>query len=345
MSNATEHRQSNIELLRIICMLFVVMQHFWGHALYPQLQSSNDTTSPAASFITLGFMYIAVNCFVLISGYFRIKTTLYKFVSFTFLVIFYNFLSLAFLRLAGGGTIGRSLILSTFINCYNNWWFINCYVYLMLVAPILNKAIEQFTSKQLLNVIIFISIADLILGYLMNMDNGYSFIHFIFLYVIGAYISKERIFFDNLKHWHYLLIYIICALLWGLVAFATSGKDVYFKTNLAYNNPIIIIASIAFFNLFRKLSFSNSLVNKIASLAIASYLIQDGIGRMLYPWFEKLFYNDSVLMNNATMIVGGIVWFIGCSFIEILRQYIWRGVEKTATLIPPLHLKRVRKNS
>lgn len=345
MNKTTTSRQSNIELLRIICMVFVVMQHFWGHALYPELQSSNDTTSPAASFITLGFMYIAVNCFVLISGYFRIKTTLYKFVSFTFLVVFYNLLCLSFLRIAEGGTIGRSLILSTFINCYNNWWFINWYVYLMLIAPILNKAIEQFSRKQFLNAVIFVSIADLILGYLMNMDNGYSFIHFIFLYIVGAYISKEPSLFDKLKRKHYLLIYIICAILWGIIAYVTSGEKVYFKTNISYNNPLIIIASIAFFNLFRNIQLSNSLINKIASLAIASYLIQDGIGRMLYPWFGKLFYNDCVLMNIATMIVGGIVWFIGCSFIEILRQYLWRGIEKIATLIPPLHQKKVRENS
>ena len=160
-------RESGFELLRIICMLFVVMQHFWGHALYPELQSSNDTTSPVASFITLGFLYIAVNCFVLISGFFRIKTTFRRFIRFTFLVVFYNFLSLAYVRLSGGGTIGKTLILSSFINCYDNWWFISCYVFLMLIAPFLNKAIESLSPKKLLQSVIFVGIADQVLGYLM----------------------------------------------------------------------------------------------------------------------------------------------------------------------------------
>ena len=337
MDNTKSSRQSNIELLRILCMLFVVMQHFWGHALYPELQSSNDTTSPAAAFITLGFLYIAVNTFVLISGYFRIKTTFYKFVRFTFLVIFYNFISRAFLRIAYGGTIGKSLIISTLIHCYDSWWFIKCYVYLMLIAPILNKAIEQFSHKQFLQTILFVSIADIILGYLMQMDNGYSFIHFIFLYIIGAYISKEGAFFDKLKRRHYLLIYILCAVLWGVVAYITSGKKVYFMTNLSYNNPLIVIASIAFFNLFRKTSITNNkIINKVASLAIASYLIQDGIGKMLYPWFGETFYNDSVWINIATMIICSIVWFIGCSLIDLVRQFLWRSIVKLSKLIPPI---------
>lgn len=344
MDNIKPARQSNIELLRIICMLFVVMQHFLGHALYPELQSANDTTSPAAAFITLGVLYIAVNCFVLISGYFRIKTTLFKFVSFTFLVVFYNFLSLAYLRIADGGTIGKTLILSTFKHCYDSWWFINCYVYLMLIAPILNKAIEHFSQKQLLHAVIFVSIADILLGYLMKMDNGYSFIHFIFLYIIGAYMGKEAALFDRLKRWHYFLIYIICVILWGIIAYLTSGDKIYLQTNQSYNNPLIIIASIAFFNLFRKSTINyNKLINTVAPLAIASYLIQDGIGQMLYPWFGAEFYNDNVWVNIATMIVCSIVWFVGCSLIDLIRQYLWCGIVKVATLIPSIHHKTVRK--
>ena len=60
MDNKRTNRESGFELLRIICMLFVVMQHFLGHALYPELQSSNDTTSPVTTFMTLGFLYVAV---------------------------------------------------------------------------------------------------------------------------------------------------------------------------------------------------------------------------------------------------------------------------------------------
>lgn len=196
--------ESNFELLRIVCMLFVVMQHFLGHALYPELQSSNDTTSPAASFITLGFLYVAVNCFVLISGFFRIKTTVRRFIRFTFLVVFYNFLSLAYVRIAGGGTIGRTLILDTFIRCYKNWWFVSCYVYLMLLAPIINKAIEQFSQRQCLRSLMFVGIADLLLGYLMKMDNGYSVIHFIFLYVLGATLANTPLCWINLHGYsHY----------------------------------------------------------------------------------------------------------------------------------------------
>ena len=336
-------RESNFELLRIVCMLFVVMQHFWGHALYPELQSSNDTTSPAASFITLGFLYIAVNCFVLISGFFRIRTTVHRFIRFTFLVVFYNFLSLAYVRIAGGGTIDLLLIFKTFKHCYNNWWFVSCYVYLMLLAPIINKAIEHFSQRQCLHSIMFVGIADLFLGYLMKMDNGYSVIHFIFLYVLGAYISKYSSLLDKLTRLQSLSIYIACALLWGIIAYATSGKNVYLMTNISYNNPLIVIGALSFFVLFRNIHFKSKIINKIASFAIASYLLQDGIGSWLYPWFGEMFYIDNILMNIATMIVCSIVWFAGCSLIDIARQYMWKAIEKTANRFQPIHCFNQRK--
>lgn len=326
--------ESNFELLRIVCMLFVVMQHFWGHAFYPELQSSNDTTSPATSFMTLGLLYVAVNCFVLISGYFRIKTNFYRLFSFTFLCVFYNCLSLSFLRLAGGGTIGRTLILSYFTDCFKNWWFISCYVFLMLIAPFLNKAIESFSNKKLLQSVIFVGIADQVLGYFMNMDNGYSLIHFIFLYVLGAYISRGSNFLDKLTRMHSLLIYIICTLIWGIIAFATSGKNFYFMTNISYNNPLIVIGSLSFFNYFRNIHFSSSVVNTIASFSIAAYLIQDGIGRELYPWFNTVFNQNSVIMNIVVMIVCSLTWFIGCCIIDFVRQYLWKVIEKWIKPIP-----------
>ena len=65
---AENKRESNIDCLRIISMLMVVCLHFFSHgglnsALKPSLNW-------AAGNLLLAACFVAVNCFVIISGYY-----------------------------------------------------------------------------------------------------------------------------------------------------------------------------------------------------------------------------------------------------------------------------------
>ena len=67
-SNKQSMRQSNIELLRIVSMFFIVLEHilimgteFFSASISNQLYVANSI---------IGFTYIGVNCFILITGYF-----------------------------------------------------------------------------------------------------------------------------------------------------------------------------------------------------------------------------------------------------------------------------------
>ena len=68
-------RYTKFELLRIVCMLFVIMEHLVPHI--------NDMQNIYGGYYTgniiRSFCIIAVNCFVLLSGYFGIKMKLKKF--------------------------------------------------------------------------------------------------------------------------------------------------------------------------------------------------------------------------------------------------------------------------
>ena len=68
-------RESNIELLRIIVMLFILMHHLIVHALCPSVLSGKVELSAeyATYSIMEGFFYVGVNVFLLISGYFGIR--------------------------------------------------------------------------------------------------------------------------------------------------------------------------------------------------------------------------------------------------------------------------------
>lgn len=62
-------RNYNLDLLRIISMIFVVVLHCCGHG---NLLNNVSAFSANGLFLRIidSFAYVAVNCFVLISGYF-----------------------------------------------------------------------------------------------------------------------------------------------------------------------------------------------------------------------------------------------------------------------------------
>ena len=68
-------RNSNIELLRILCMLMVVILHFNNNGANTGIVNMPEllTTRLTWGFLVESFCIVAVNCFVLVSGYFGIK--------------------------------------------------------------------------------------------------------------------------------------------------------------------------------------------------------------------------------------------------------------------------------
>ena len=66
-------RDSNVELLRLIAMFFILCHHFINNSLYNFGLQNELTTEYGVYSILEGFFYVGVNCFLLISGYYGIR--------------------------------------------------------------------------------------------------------------------------------------------------------------------------------------------------------------------------------------------------------------------------------
>ena len=177
-------RQSNIELLRLLCMFLIVLQHVIKSAVYPEIQTDGLWT--AGSYIgafSLGFVCIAVNCFILISGYFGIKFKLRHLVNLYTICAFYNLIAYGIHIGLDDAHIGKSLILNTlFPFSHSTWWFINCYVQLFFLSPLLNIAISHLSKQSHLFIIVLMAIINTYLGHfwhtlLYDECNPYLYIH------------------------------------------------------------------------------------------------------------------------------------------------------------------------
>ena len=133
-------RNSSIEMLRILAMLGIVIMHTNGTVM-----EHGSGTGFAWTQIENSIFNAGVSIFVLISGYFGIRRSTQKLIELESTVIFYAVLS----ALVGCYFGKASILIKAFIpvstNCY---WFISCYILLMIFSPYINRAIDSMSELQ-----------------------------------------------------------------------------------------------------------------------------------------------------------------------------------------------------
>ena len=137
-------RQSNIELLRIVVMYMILLLH----ANF--LIFSRPRGFEVSFFFRMGaesMTIIAVNVFVLITGYFGTTLRLTKIANLCFQVLF-AVVPVTLLMLAFNLVEFNSINDIAHGFCFWNYWFINAYIGLVFLSPILNMAVKNFTRHQ-----------------------------------------------------------------------------------------------------------------------------------------------------------------------------------------------------
>ena len=302
-----KERQSNIELLRIICMFMIIMHHFVVNVWYPNMLATPVPSTIGESVFLLShcLFFIGVNCFVLISGYFSIKTSLRGFLHLYGFYAFYAFL-IALSHYFGDSQYTQ---LSLCEKCFhiavhslmpwdnNNFWFLNAYLGLFMVAPLLNAAIANLTKSNYIRILVLLTILNVIFGNILSIDLlntwGFCVAQFIYLYMIGGYIRNHISVNVVQKHrWGNFGVYIISAALWAtfvtIQLYEIPFIARFFKA-FSYNNIFVLIAAIGFFLFMLSFDVKSRTINWLASSCLAAYLLQ---GSMLpYSWYTGLLEN------------------------------------------------------
>lgn len=287
-------RESNAELLRLICMFFIVFHHILVHGAYPELLggggaaiTSND--AKIALFLN-GLFFPAVNIFILISGYYGIKPTVRKFFNLYTFCVFYGLLNYIAYIITTGQQIGRSIIKETLFPFANShYWFIPCYIALFCMAPLLNRFIQESSKKEFGITIILLTFVNVWIGYIGNrtgINDGYCVMQMIYIYVIGGFIRR----FINVesirnKRWILLSLYILLGILWAVSGLIQTKRGLF-----TYNHPFNILGAIAFFLFAMTFNFKSRAINWLSSSSLAVYLIQSAsvATTLLYPKMKSL---------------------------------------------------------
>lgn len=314
-------RNSNFELLRLISMLLIVAHHYSIHGNW-NMDDSINLNRLFIQFLSIGGK-LGVNLFVMITGYFMIKSniklnSLIKLVTQTwFYSVLFFFINQYFQIVPVDGLI----ILKSFLPIiFNSYWFITSFVVLFLLIPYLNILINNLNQRQ--HLILLMSL--IVLNVLIPINLGFGSVDwFIFLYVLGSYISLYPKLFSNARQW-YLTIFILTYLgVFGTIVILDYLKVISPLYFISENSPFILICSISLFSYFKNLIIGNNrIINTMASSVFGVYLIHDNIFARTILW-ERIFKNSEYLNSNYLMlhaVVAILLTFTTSLALDLIRN-------------------------
>lgn len=341
-------RLSNIELLRLVAMFMVIVLHY----LYKS-SLLTSTTAPFQAYSYLAwliesFAIVAVNAYVLISGYFMCKSSLKisRLLDIFFQALWYSVLIPVVLILLGildPATLTTYDILQFIFPVHmEQYWFITAYVVMMLFVPILNLAIKHMNQKQFLLLTVLLTGYELlpksILPFEFAVDEaGYNALWLICLYLIGAYIRIYGIsFFENCKK--SLVCYVLGVL--GMYASLLVMRVIYFKwdafgkhINFAfnYNHIFCLFTAIAFFYTFLYINIPegkiSTVIRAISPYTLGVYLLHEH-SLVRYEWVKWFGVTEpeSLVVFVVELVLTCLIVFVVGIGVDFVRAIVFRFV-------------------
>lgn len=107
------------------------------------------------------------------------------------------------------------------------YWFLSCYVWLLLLAPVLNRYAESATKREfalfLGSYYFFVCVVEWWMSASNELHMGFSVLAFVGLYLLARYIRLHGERWCKLSPWYDLLIFVGSTLLSAVSALALVG--------------------------------------------------------------------------------------------------------------------------
>lgn len=327
-------RCSNLELYRIIVMILIVAHH------YVVCSGLTDANGPIYSNLMSGksIFYLlfgawgksAINCFVLITGYFMCKSriTAEKFIKLIAEVMFYRLVIWMIFLLSGYEPFSISGFIKVILpvtKVQTN--FTSCFLIFYFFIPFLNVLIHGIDKKKHLLLLFLCAFTYVLFGTLHQITMNYVS-WFMVLYVIASYIRLyPKRWFDRTKLWGGLTVLSIFVSVLSIICcgrfFSLLNMDSVYSFVVDSNTFLAVSNGVCSFMFFKNLKVPQSnLINTIAASTFGVLLIHENSDTMRqWLWKDTLnnvgAYNTSYFALHA---IGSVLLiFIICIVIDHLR--------------------------
>lgn len=336
-------RNTGINLFKLFSMFMIALLHVLGMGGITGAAAGTSSYYPV--YLMQNAAFCAVNCYALVSGYLMLgkKIKPSRITELWFEVFFYSVSISAIMMIVYRDLFSaRNIVYAVTPIISNQYWYMTSYFMMYLFVPMMNKFADAANKKVFTATIVVILV--LTTGSLMikqdgfRLNDGYSPIWLMIMYLVGAYMKKFNVG-AKMKKWLALLLYVISSLCsFILCVFSKKllkimlGNDISY---LSYTSPFVVLSAIFLFIFFSKLKFgkkTEKFINYITPAALGVYLIHT------HPLvFNKLMKDIAMpLVNHGTaaMIFGSVAMalavFIICIVIDLLRIQLFKLIRINA---------------
>lgn len=265
MKSKIENRNYGIDIIRVIAIILVLSVHFFLNTSYYSV--SNVGIGMKLQTIIRNFCMICVPLFMLITGFLNKKTkydkTFFKgLINILIIWFFYSLIEYFTLNILNHNYNLLNLksfiySLSSFKSCGYSW-YIEMYIGLYLISPIINNAYNTFDRKNrfilllvvILNLVLPTFVNELFNG-IIHMPNWWISIYPLAYYIVGKYIFdiKPKV---NKKTLVFLLV---------LTQIITFSFD--YIGSIDFNSLPTFLSATLIFLLFYDLDIKNNILKNI----------------------------------------------------------------------------------
>lgn len=341
-------RMENLELLRCLAMMMVVVLHYLGKGnLLPELTGESIDSTGVAAWALEAFCIVAVNVYMMISGYF-LSTSSFKLSRLIRLYLQVWVYSVGFGLLAAvtgilpAAEVDIHYILSLlFPISMGHYWFMTAYVFLYLLLPLIGAGLRRMTKEQMqvtigLLVVAFCLLKTVLPVRLEEDGQGYDCLWYVCVFVVAAYIRRFGIGFTESRG-RALVLYVLGCLgvlaeLFALrfVYLRTGSLDRILKISLEYNHLFPFLAALGLFGVFLKIRVSGKLgmtAVKIAPYTLGVYLLHENMG-LRYAWQSWLGADEITTVGGLLLgiLVAVVCVFVCGVLVDVVRAWIMMGL-------------------
>jgi len=364
MTVTATHRDSSLELYRVIVMLAIVAHHYVVNSGLLTCISGGGMTCSKLFLLCFGaWGKVGINCFVLITGYFMCTSdiTLKKFLKLYLEVVFYSVVLNSIFAITGYAPLTwRTVLYSIFpVDGVTTHYFWGAFLVFFLTIPFLNILVNHMTQRQHALLLALLIPVFTILPFFPGIDFAYNHVEwFAILYFISSYLRKyPNRFTENRRLWIALALLAFAGGLFSVYGMTVLIPKLFHKSLGAFyflsdaNKFTALAASFCFFLAFKpsqkieanstlrlQLStttkpFYSPLINTIASATFGVLLIHANSNAMRrWLWHDVCncrgwfeAHADSLSLVAAHFVCCVFAIFSICSVIDLLRQ---RFIEK-----------------
>lgn len=331
------NRRTNIELLRIIAMLGIVIAHLIGYSPeVSQMFSAAGTQTLYLSILSCAGK-IGVHIFFMITGYFLISKSfrLVRICKVWKTVWIYSMLALLVALLFVPSSVGGAsrIIQSIFPITTDTYWFVTTYIIIILLSPAINYLLKKVDSPKKILVFFFCVAAFYLanfagklagIGFGFDLISSHRLLTYSITYSVGALFALHP---PNISFCKRLLLLFLagsCLVAWRVVMLHLINIRGYDLWVIDDRDIFVFLVACSLFLLFSGLTIkNNAIVNKIAGATFAVYLIHENCFLRPIIWNTFDIYSSfGGWFLYIYPLTFGIIILLSCSVFEILRQSI-----------------------